>query len=890
VAETELPSGTVTFLFTDIEGSTRLLHGLGQRRYDELLTAHGEILRAAFASHAGRVVDTQGDSFFVAFRTANEAVSAAVDAQRDLAAHPWPEGFSVRVRMGLHTGEPRVGQERYVGIGVHRAARIGAAGHGGQVLLSSATKELAEDELPPDVSIRDLGERRLKDLDQPQRIYQLGEAEFPPLKTLHHTNLPVPATPFLGRQQELAEVVALLQRDDVRLLTLTGPGGTGKTRLALQAAAESAERFVDGIAWVPLAPLRDPALVLPSVAQALEVKEEPERPLADTILDRLSGRRQLLLLDNAEHLLPAAADDIARLHQAPEVAMLVTSRERLQLQGEHVWAVPPLVAGDGVALFAARASALGASVPVSPVVEQLCRRLDNLPLALELAAARATLFAPEQLLERLGHRLDLLKAGRDADPRQQTLRATIAWSHDLLDEAEQRLFRRLAVFAGGCTFEAAVAVCDADPDTLQSLLYKSLLRSRDGELGRRYWMLETIREYAEERLEESGESYELRRRHVEYFLELAEQAEPEMWGLQQRVWFDRIGSEHDNLRAALGATLAADEADTATRLAAALEPFWETRAHIREGWRWLTQVLAAERGVAKVSRAKALFAADRLAQIMGRLEEERPMLEEAVALFAEADEQRGLIFSLSHLGLVLDRLGKPEEALRRHEEAVALAQALDDRWLLAMALNNLSCTLMDEGDYDAARPAAEEGLALRRAIGEKRGIAVSLGTVAELELSAGEGEGARPMLEECLALAREIGHVQFQVYITAELGLAALYAGDRERARSLFEQALDQCLELGATETIADCLSGLAVLAGLEDDVSRAGRLFGAAEAVRATAQASRPTPWVRPVYDRLLPDISQTFDGQALAASWQEGRTLSVEAAVDLALRDRDM
>jgi predicted ATPase/class 3 adenylate cyclase len=812
----DLPTGTVTFLFTDIEGSTRLLHELGTEAYDEALTEHRRVLREAFARHGGVEVDTQGDAFFYAFPTAPGALEAAADGQEALSAGP------IRVRMGLHTGTPHVGEEGYVGADVHRAARIAAAGHGGQVLLSEAAHTLVDHS-----ALRDLGQHRLKDLSAPERLYQLGEVEFPPLKTLYRANLPVPAASFLGREQELREVGQLLQRSDIRLLTLSGPGGTGKTRLALQAAAESAECFPDGLVWVPLASLRDPGLLFAALAQALGLKEEAQRPLTESVVDHLSGRRQLLLLDNAEHLLPAVATETAQVLQAPAVTLLVTSRERLQLQGEHVWAVPPLDSEDGVALFTARAAALGAPLAASSVVRSLCERLDNLPLALELAAARTTLFSPEQLLERLGQRLDLLKAGRDVDPRQQTLRATIGWSHDLLNEDERRLFRRLAVFVGGCTYEAAEAVCEADPDNLQSLLDKSLLRRGDGAFGPRYWMLETIREYAEEQLDAAEEADALRRRHAEYFLDLAEQAEPEMWGLQQRIWFDRVDSEHDNLRAALAATLAANEPDTATRLAAALEPFWETRGHVSEGWDYLRRVLAAKTGVAKVSRAKALFAADRLAQITSRYHEEKPMLEEAVTLFAEAGEQRGHIFSLSHLGLVLDRLGEPEEARRRHEEAVSLAQALGDRWLLAMALNNLSCTLMEEGDYAAAGPLAEESLTLRRALGEKRGIAISLTTVAELSLAAGDGESAIPLLKESLVIARELGHVQFEAGMTMELGLAELYAGDRERPRLLLEEALARCVELDDMHTAADCLSGLAALAGLAGDVDRAARLFG---------------------------------------------------------------
>ncbi|TML68120.1 MAG: hypothetical protein E6G14_10575 [Actinobacteria bacterium] len=473
----ELPTGTVTFLFTDIEASTRLLQELGDR-YADVLAEHHRVLRDVWARHHGVEVDTAGDAFFVAFARASDAVAAADAAQRALADGP------VRVRMGLHTGEPLPEVEDYVGIDVHRAARIAAAGHGGQVLLSQATADLAG------VDVRDLGLHRLKDLSAPERLFQLGTESFPSLQTLHQTNLPVPATPFLGREREIEEVAQLLGRRDVRLVTLTGPGGSGKTRLALQAVAAAADDFDRGVWWVPLASLADPTLVETAAAQALGSK--------DTLAATVGDKRLLLLLDNFEHLLDAAAGLAETIASCPDLTVLVTSREPLHVAGEWEVAVEPLREQEAVDLFRQRAVAVHSDFEANGEVGEICRRLDCLPLAIELAAARVKALSLPALLERLEQRLPLLAGGsRSAPERQRTLRATIAWSHDLLTPSEQDLFARLAVFAGGCTLEAAEEACGADLDGIASLVDKSLVR-RSGE---RYWMLETIREFAAERLD-----------------------------------------------------------------------------------------------------------------------------------------------------------------------------------------------------------------------------------------------------------------------------------------------------------------------------------------------------------------------------------------------------
>src|SRR5438105_1845014 len=566
----DVPTGTITLLFTDIEGSTLLLQHVGEQ-YSRVLAQCRQLLHAAFQPFHGNEADTQGDAFFFAFARATDAVSAAIAAQRTLASHTWPEGAAVRVRMGLHTGEPQRTAEGYVGLDVHLAARLMSAGHGGQVLLSQATRHLVEHHLPDGVSLQDLGEHRLKDLQQKSHLFQLViaglPADFPPLKALdtHPHNLPVQPTPLIGRQREVAAVQQLLLREDVRLLTLTGPGGSGKTRLGLHIAAELSDHFTDGISFVNLAPIGDAELVVPTIAQTLGVKEVPTRSMVEQLQAFLREKLLLLVLDNFEQVVSAAYILSDLLARCSHLKLLVTSRTVLHLAAEHEFAVPPLSLPDlnhlpdlvtlsqyeAMALFIARAQALKPDFQVSnasaPAVAEICTRLDGLPLAIETAAARIKLLPPPALLARLGQRLTVLTSGvRDAPARQQTLRNTIDWSYQLLDTDEQRLFRRLSVFVAGCTLQAIEGVCAAlDSQTpavsvvagVACLTDKSLLRQIEPEAEEpRFVILETIREYGREALEASGEAEVTHQAHAAYYQALAEEAERAWNGPQQAGW------------------------------------------------------------------------------------------------------------------------------------------------------------------------------------------------------------------------------------------------------------------------------------------------------------------------------------------------------------------
>ena len=801
----DLPQGEVTLLFTDVEGSTQLLHELGPEPYAELLGRHRRLLREAFTARGGVEVDTQGDAFFVSFPSAQEAVAAATAAQAALSS------AAIRVRMGLHTGKPHLAGEGYVGEDVHLGARIAAAGHGGQVLLSAATRSLV------DADTTDLGEHRLKDFADPVPIFQLGRERFAPLKTISNTNLPRPASSFVGRAREVAELVALLRGPD-RLVTLTGPGGSGKTRLAIEAAAEVIGDYKAGVFWVGLAPLRDSELVLEEIGRTLGAKGD--------LVSHVAEREMLLLLDNFEQVVDAAPKLSSLLRVCPNLRLLVTSRALLRIDGEAEVPVLPLDPTEAVSLFLARAHVDG-----DATVAELCRRLDNLPLAVELAAARVRVLAPAQVLERLGQRLDLLKGGRDADPRQQTLRATIAWSHDLLDEDERRLFARLSVFVGGCTFETAESVVDADVDTLQSLVEKSLVRHTGG----RFWMLETIREYAAEQLQEAG----LAGVYAAHYLALAQAADAELRG-RPETWLDRLDAEHDNFRAALDHFSSSDESRQALELAAALARFWTMRGHFTEGRTRLERLLERDKAPT-AARARALNGA--VALVLGQADTAAGERygSEALALHRRLADEHGVAQTLYQLGAVACETEDYERAMRLTSESIDLLRALGDTYLASQALLNLGYYHQCIGDFSGGQALLEQALEESRRAANIAQQARALGQLAVGERDQGRHADALAMLAESLEIWTRVGD-------------PAMIA--RELRRVAFSLA-----KLGRSEPAAQ------LLAASESAREGAGHLEA----------------WIPRINDEILADLHAQLTPDAFEDAWRTGQKLTVEEAVDL-------
>jgi predicted ATPase/class 3 adenylate cyclase len=884
---TNLPSGTVTFLFTDIEGSTRRWDA-NPTEMQAALARHDELLRQAIEAQGGIVFKTVGDAFCAAFRTATGALDAALAVQRATSAEDWGEVGPVRVRVALHTGaaEERAGD--YFGQPLNRVARILSAGHGGQTLLSEVTHGLVRDALPKGVSLRDLGEQRLKDLQRPERIFQLIapdlSSEFPPLKTLDNqpNNLPIQHTPFIGREKEVGEVGERLRRPDVRLLTLTGPGGTGKTRLALQVAADLSDDFEHGVYFVNLAPISDPSLVASTIAQTLDVRESPGQPLMQTLKEYLREKQVLLLLDNFEQVTDAAAAVNEPLASATGVKVLVTSRVVLRVYGEHDYQVPALSLPDprhlppldrlsqyeAVRLFIERAQAAKADFEVTndnaPAVAEICARLDGLPLAIELAAARVRLLPPQAMLSRLQSRLKLLTGGaKDLPARQQTLRNTIEWSYDLLSEGEKKLFRRLAVFVGGRTLEAVEAVCNANGDLgvdvlegVQSLVDKSLLQEREGVGGEpRFVMLETIHEFAREKLRESGESKLISTEHALYFVRLTEEAgDPLAWNVGRELleWLDQLEVEHDNIRSALAWTRETNDVEIGHRLGGAVWRFWSIRGHLSEGRGQLAWMIGLEGGgagkrgqaVSTAARARVLTGAGQLAWNQGDYVAAGDLFDQSLAMWRELDYPPGIGFSLSNLGRVAGSRGDHAAAQSHYAECLAVYRKVGNKQGIGMTLIELGNEAFLCGDYVSARTYQEQSLALFQERGDQFGSYIVLFNLAQLTRLEGDGKGAVEKFAEGLSIAREL---------------------DDQRIISVYLLGMG-----GAASTSGEPVKGV--------------RLFGASEALRERiGSALEPEDQLQ--YDRDMLDMRNQLSEEAFSKAWEEGRAMSMEEAIAYAL-----
>ena len=809
----DLPAGTVTFLFTDVEGSTKLLHELGAAGYAERLAEHRRVVRDACTARGGVEVDTQGDAFFVAFPSAPEALEAARAITEELAS-----GL-IALRIGLHTGTPLLTEEGYVGEDVHFAARVAASAHGGQVVLSHATRALIDERYP----LVELGEHRLKDIAEPVAIYQLGDAHFPPLKTISNTNLPRPASSFVGRERELEEVLAKIE-EGTRLLSLTGPGGSGKTRLALEAAATLVPEFKAGVFWVGLAALRDSALVSETIAQTLGAK--------NGLAEHIGERQMLLLLDNLEQVIEAAPEISALLSSCPNLTLLVTSRELLRVQGEVEYAVPPLAEVEAVSLFCERAQ-----TAASHEIAELCRRLDNLPLAVELAAARTKALSPAQILARISQRLDVLKGGRDADPRQQTLRATIEWSYDLLALAEQRLFRRLAIFAGGCTLEAAEEVCRADLDTLQSLVEKSLVRFSN----ERYWMLETIKEYALEELTTTDELADLRQRHAGWLIETMGEAWTPWYGRTTPEWLARADREHANVREALTHLVDAGPAEDLARLVVVMRNFWFLKGGLVEGARWLNAALAG---------------AGRTSSHCGEL--------------------------LIGQTVFLRRLGELDHALAAGEEAIAYFRERQAAEGVVSALRALGAVYQERGDLEHAAALTAEAFAVGHEIGYPDLAVIAAGR-AELELEARRWDRAREMAREAAALATELGDDNVAMWAAEFLALSFLAEHRYDDARETVAWLCDAAFASEKTIFVVDALKLLAVFAAGRSRFADAARLVGAADAIGKDVYRGRD-PLEEELLARAISDGRAALGNDGWVRALADGAALGGTSAASLA------
>ncbi len=869
-ADPLLPTGTVTFLLTDIEDSTRLWE-TQHLAMQQALAQHDAIMRDAIEVNDGYLVKTTGDGVHAAFAIAANAIAACLAAQRALKETTRGE-LRIKSRMALHSGAAEQRDGDYYGPTLNRAARLMAAAHGGQILLSLATAELVRDHLPPDIALRDMGERQLKDLIRPERVYQVIApglpADFPPLKTLdaRANNLPAQTTPFIGREDAIHAIKKQLSDVNVRLLTLSGVGGTGKTRLALQVAADMVDEFEHGVFFVPLAALSDPMLVLQTIAQAFAVRETAGQPLQEQLRDYLREKQLLIVLDNFEQVIDAAPLVTDLLTTAPRLKVLVTSRETLRLYGETDFPVAPLSLPDperlpplerltqyeAVALFIERALAVKPTFAVTnenaPAVAEICCRLDGLPLAIELAAARARVLPPQRILAELTHRLSFLMGGaRGLPARQKTLRGAIDWSHDLLTDDEQTLFRRLAVFVAGCELKAIEAVCNVENDlavleTVESLVGKNLLKQTDGHGEPRFSLLETIREYATEKLVETADRDAIRDRHLDFYLEFADKANKKLIRGTFMEGIEEIERERENLLAAQAwCTFDEQRASRGLRLVFDLQGYWDQRAQYGAGLRLATIALNhAGAGAPTLERGQALLAASHLAY----------------------------------------RMGHYDQARDHATEGVAILRSQGPRPLLADALIRLAHALIALGDIGTAQRHLEERLALVRAIGDERRIASTLNTMADLHRLDNNLELAAPLYEEALTLALRKCDPPTLAICQLNLALVSVLRGDPARAHTLLREALSLVEKTAFKHVVSIALDVAFALAVARGEWTVGARLLGASEAQQAEMRHQREAADAASV----APYAARTREalGEAeFAAAYAAGRALSYDDAL---------
>ncbi|MGA9534112.1 MAG: tetratricopeptide repeat protein [Anaerolineales bacterium] len=910
---------TVTFVFTDIEGSTLLLRQLGDD-YAKVLGAHRQIIRATFDRWEGEEVDTQGDSFFYAFRSARKAVAAAVDVQQELAEQDWPQDAKMLVRIGLHTGEPiEKTEEGYVGLDVHRAARIADASHGGQILLSPTTFALVEMDLPAGITARHLGDFLLKDIQRPILISELTidglTREFPPLKAspVRRHNVPASLGEFVGRERETNQLLQRLSLPDHRLVTITGPGGTGKTRLALEVVGRLAAEFPDGAWFVDLSPLSDPSLVPSAIAGVLEVRERGGLSALDTLKDALAEREMVLLLDNFEHLMDAAQVVSDLLSASSGLKCLITSRELLQVYGEFEFPLAPLSLPDkqlknpsrlietseAVQLFQARARAVAPDFELSPTNAQyvagICYRVDGLPLAIELAAARIRLFSPKALLEHLEDRLGTLTGGpRDAPARQRTLRATLEWSHDLLAPSEQILFRQIGIFTGGFDLESLEAVsAEWDSgrglDDLQSLITKSLVYRDAGDNPEdRYRLLETIREYALEQLQSSEDHEDVALRHARYFAGFAEDAARELTGPTTIAWISRLESDHDNLRSAVHwAMQSHDHCEIALRIAGSLAQFWALRGYLQEGYSIAVGALQQAGAEADtVLRAQANLGAARLAYRQNHLQAAEQHYAQTLELSRSIGAGKWIAECLVGLGMVDSERGEYSTVDERFSEALSIFESIGDPHGTANAIINLAWSAMRTGNYETAERYLLQSLDLSKSIGDKAGLGFSLSGLGEAYLRMQKLEMASKHLEESLEIRSSLGDKWGMGATLGTLGWVAIRQEAWDQAKQTLEQSLSLRQELGDLGGAAWCLEKLAEVMMATDRPIAAVKLYGAASSIRDRIGSSID-PADQEDYQKKKLELQKRIGADAFLNAWAQGEELEAAVVADLASKE---